>query len=113
MDPAAQQGTFTVDVALDGELPPGARPDLTVDGTIELERLNDVIYVSRPAFGQAQSTIKLFKLEDGGQSAVRVQVKLGRTSVTSVEILEGLQPGDQVILSDTSTLDSYERIRLN
>jgi len=113
MDPAAQQGTFTVDVALDGELPAGARPDLTVDGTIELERLDDVIYVSRPAFGQAQSTIKLFKLEEGGQSAVRVQVKLGRTSVTSVEILEGLQPGDQVILSDTSTLDSFERIRLN
>jgi len=113
MDPAAQQGTFTVDVALDGELPAGARPDLTVDGTIELERLDDVIYMNRPAFGQSQSTIKMFKIDEGGQSAVRVQVKLGRSSVTSVEILEGLQPGDQVILSDTSTLDSYERIRLN
>jgi len=113
MDPAAQQGTFTVDVALDGELPAGARPDLTVDGTIELERLDDVIYMNRPAFGQSQSTIKMFKLDEGGQSAVRVQVKLGRNSVTSVEILEGLQPGDQVILSDTSTLDSFERIRLN
>jgi len=113
MDPAAQQGTFTVDVALEGELPAGARPDLTVDGTIELERLDDVIYMNRPAFGQSQSTIKMFKLDEGGQSAVRVQVKLGRSSVTSVEILEGLQPGDQVILSDTSTLDSYERIRLN
>src|SRR5438034_9183261 len=105
MDPAAQQGTFTVDVALDGELPAGARPDLTVDGTIELERLDDVIYISRPAFGQAQSTISMFKLEEGGQGAVKVKVKLGRTSVTAVEILEGLQPGDQVILSDTSALD--------
>ena len=113
MDPAAQQGTFTVDVALDGELPPGARPDLTVDGTIELERLDDVIYMSRPAFGQPQSTIKMFKVDEGGRSAVRVQVKLGRSSVTAVEILEGLQPGDQVILSDTSALDAFERIRLN
>jgi len=113
MDPAAQQGTFTVDVALDGDLPPGARPDLTVDGTIELERLDDVIYMSHPPFGQTQSTIKMFKLEPGGQTAVRVQVKLGRSSVMAVEILEGLQPGDQVILSDTSALDAYDRIRLN
>lgn len=113
MDPAAQQGTFTVDVALDGELPPGARPDLTVDGTIELERLDDVIYMSRPAFGQPQSTIKMFKLDEGGRSAVRVQVRLGRSSVTSVEILEGLRPGDQVILSDTSALDAFDRVRLN
>jgi HlyD family secretion protein len=113
MDPAAQQGTFTVDVALDGELPLGARPDLTVDGTIELERLDDVIYMSRPAFGQPQNTIKMFKLDEGGRSAVRVRVKLGRSSVTAVEILEGLQPGDQVILSDTSALDAFDRIRLN
>ncbi len=113
MDPAAQQGTFTVDVALEGELPPGARADLTVDGTIELERLDDVVYMSRPAFGQPQSTVKMFKLEEGGQTAVRVPVKLGRSSVMAIEILEGLQPGDQVILSDTSTLDSFDRIRLN
>jgi HlyD family secretion protein len=113
IDPAAQQGTVTVDVALDGELPQGARPDLSVDGTIELERLADVVYVGRPAFGQTQSTVGLFKLEEGGKSAVRVQVKLGRSSVNTVEILEGLQPGDQVILSDTSAWDAYNRIRLN
>ncbi len=113
MDPAAQQGTFTVDVALDGELPAGARPDLTVDGTIELERLDDVIYISRPAFGQAQSTIKMFKLDDEGKTATRVQVKLGRSSVSAVEILEGLQPGDRVIISDTSSMDAFDHIRLN
>jgi HlyD family secretion protein len=113
IDPAVQQGTVTVDVSLDGELPQGARPDLSVDGTIELERLADVIYVGRPAFGQTQSTIGLFKLEEGGKSAVRAQVKLGRSSVNTVEILEGLQPGDQVILSDTSAWDAYERILLN
>jgi len=113
MDPAAQQGTFTVDVALDGELPAGARPDLTVDGTIELERLDDVIYMSRPAFGQAQSTIKMFKLDDDGKTATRVQVKLGRSSVSAVEILEGLQPGDRVIISDTSSMDAFDHIRLS
>jgi HlyD family secretion protein len=113
MDPAAQQGTFTVDVALDGDLPAGARPDLTVDGTIELEHLDNVIYMSRPAFGQPQSTIRMFKLDEGGQTAARVQVRLGRSSVSAVEILEGLQPGDQVILSDTSALDAFDRIRLN
>lgn len=113
MDPAAQQGTFTVDVALDGELPAGARPDLTVDGTIELERLDDVIYISRPAFGQAQSTIKMFKLDDEGKTATRVQVKLGRSSVSAVEILEGLQPGDRVIISDTSSMDAFDHIRLS
>lgn len=113
LDPAAQQGTFTVDVALDGDLPPGARPDLTVDGTIELERLADVIQMSRPTFGQPQSTIKMFKLDEDGKYANRVQVKLGRSSVSAVEILEGLQPGDRVILSDTNALDSFDRIRLN
>jgi HlyD family secretion protein len=113
IDPAAQQGTVTVDVGLDEALPQGARPDLSVDGTIELERLADVIYMGRPAFGQAQSTIKIFKLEEGGQTAVRATVKLGRSSVSTVEVLEGLQPGDQVILSDTSQWDAYERIRLN
>lgn len=113
IDPAAQQGTVTVDVGLDGELPQGARPDLSIDGTIELERLADVIYMGRPAFGQAQSTVGVFKLEPGGKEAVRVQVKLGRSSVSTVEVLEGLQPGDQVILSDTSQWDAYNRIRLN
>jgi len=113
MDPAAQQGTFTVDVALEGALPPGAAPDLTVDGTVELERLDDVIYISRPAFGQAQSTIKMFKLDDDGKTATRVQVKLGRSSVSAVEILEGLQPGDRVIISDTSSMDAFDHIRLN
>jgi HlyD family secretion protein len=86
---------------------------LTVDGTVELERLNDVIFVGRPAFGQTQSTVSMFKLEDGGKGAVRVTVKLGRSSVNTIEVIEGLQPGDQVILSDTSTYDSYNQIRLN
>jgi HlyD family secretion protein len=113
IDPAAQQGTFTVDVALEGELPQAARPDLTVDGTIELERLTDVVYVGRPAFGQAQSTVKMFKLEEGGKSAVLVPVKFGRSSVNSIEIVDGLKPGDQVILSDTSSLDGVNRILLN
>ena len=113
MDPAAQQGTFTVDVALDGDLPAAARPDLTVDGTIELERLDDVVYISRPAFGQANSTIKLFKLDSDGNTATRVSVKVGRSSVNALEILEGLQPGDRVIISDTSSLDAFDRIRLN
>ena len=113
IDPAAQQGTVTIDVGLDGPLPQGARPDLSVDGTIELERLADVIYMGRPAFGQAQSTVGIFKLDASGKEAVRVQVRLGRSSVNTVEILEGLQPGDQVILSDTSQWDAYNRIRLN
>ncbi len=113
IDPAAQQGTVTVDVALDGELPQGARPDLSIDGTIELERLADVIYMGRPAFGQPQSTVGIFKLDASGKEAVRVTVRLGRSSVSTVEILEGLQPGDQVILSDTSQWDAYNRIRLN
>ncbi len=113
IDPAAQQGTVTVDVALDEQLPDGARPDLTVDGTIELERLSDVVYVGRPAFGQSQSTVSMFKLEPEGKSAVRINVKLGRSSVNTIEIVEGLQPGDQVILSDTSAWDAYNRILLN
>ncbi|HVF58074.1 MAG TPA: efflux RND transporter periplasmic adaptor subunit [Pyrinomonadaceae bacterium] len=113
IDPAAQQGTVTVDVALDGQLPQGARPDLTVDGTIELERLSDVVYVGRPAFGQSQSTVTMFKLEADGKAAVRVPVKLGRSSVNAIEIVEGLQPGDQVILSDTAAWDAYNRILLN
>ncbi len=112
IDPSVLQGTVTVDVALDGALPQGARPDLSVDGTIELENLKNVLYVGRPAFGQAQSTVGMFKLEDGGKSAVRVNVHLGRSSVNTVEILDGLQEGDQVILSDTSQWDSSNRILL-
>lgn len=112
IDPSVVNGTVTVDVVFDGPLPQGARPDLTVDGTIQIERLADVIYVGRPAFGQEHSTVGLFKLIDNGQGAVRVQVKLGRSSVNTIEILEGLQPGDQVILSDMSAQDNYDRVRL-
>jgi HlyD family secretion protein len=111
--PAPTQGTLAIDVALDGELPKGARPDMTVDGTIELERLKDALYVQRPTLGQEQSVITLFKYVEGGKEAVRVQVKLGRSSVTDIEILEGLNVGDRVILSDTSQFDSANRIRLN
>ena len=102
-----------MDVAFDGPLPQGARPDLGVDGTIELERLPDVLYVGRPAFGQGQSTVGMFRLEADGQTAVRVNVRLGRSSVNSVEILEGLREGDRVVLSETSQWDGYDRIRLN
>jgi HlyD family secretion protein len=113
VDPAVEQGTVTVDVAIDGELPKGARPDLSVDGTIELERLDNVIYVGRPAFGQENNTVGIFKLVAGSSEAVRTPVKLGRSSVNTIEILSGLEPGDQVILSDTSSMDAHERIRLN
>jgi HlyD family secretion protein len=113
IDPASENSTVKVDIALDAPLPQGARPDLSVDGTIELERLDNILYVARPAFGQAQSTIGMFKLEPGGQFATRTQVKLGRSSVNTIEVLEGLQEGDQVILSDTSQWDAFNRIRLN
>jgi HlyD family secretion protein len=113
VDPAVVNGTVTVDVKLEGELPRGARPDLSVDGTIELERLDDAIYVGRPVQGQPDSTVGLFKLVDGGREAVRVQVKLGRTSVSTVEVVQGLQVGDQVILSDMSAWDGHDRIRLD
>jgi HlyD family secretion protein len=111
IDPAAANGTVTVDVTLEGSLPKGARPDLTVDGTVELERLNDVVYVGRPAFGQEQSTVGLFRLGADG-TAVRIQVRLGRSSVNTIEVLEGLKPGDQVILSDMSAWDAFERVKL-
>jgi HlyD family secretion protein len=113
VDPAVQAGTVQVDVELVGDLPRGARPDLSVDGTIELERLEHVVFTGRPAYGQPNSTVGLFKLVDGGRSAVRVPVELGRSSVNAVEILQGVQPGDQVILSDTSSWDNYDRIRLD
>jgi HlyD family secretion protein len=111
IDPSVQNGTITVDVALTGELPKGAVPDLSVDGTVELERLADVLYVGRPAFGQEHSAVGLFKLQRDG-SATRVQVKLGRSSVNAVEILSGLTVGDQVVLSDMSAWDSFDRVRL-
>ena len=113
VDPAVEQGTVTVDVAFDEPLPKGARPDLSVDGTIELERLDNVVYVGRPAFGQENNTVGMFKLVGGSSEAVRTPVKLGKSSVNTIEILDGLQPGDQVILSDTSAWDAHERIRLN
>jgi len=113
VDPAVEQGTVTVEVAFDEPLPKGARPDLSVDGTIELERLDNVVYVGRPAFGQENNTVGMFKLINDSGEAVRTPVKLGKSSVNTIEILSGLQPGDQVILSDTSAWDSHERIRLN
>ncbi len=113
VDPAVQNGTVTVDVQLTGELPKGARPDLSVDGTIDLEKLDDVLYVGRPAFGQENSTISLFKLDPGGRGGVRVPVKVGRASVNSIQIIEGLHDGDTVILSDMSRYDNTDRIKLN
>lgn len=112
IDPAVQNGTVTVDVAIDGQLPAGSRPDLSVDGTIEIENLKDVLFVGRPVHGAAQSTISLFKLTTDGSEATRVNVKLGGTSVNTVQVLEGLQVGDRVILSDMSQWDNYDRIRL-
>ena len=112
IDPAAQNGTVTVDVALEGALPRGARPDLSVDGTIELERLDNVLYVGRPAFGQEQSTVGLFKLDKETGEANRAQVQLGRSSVNTIEILGGLAEGDEVVLSDMSAWDQFDRIRL-
>ena len=112
IDPAAREGTFEIDVSLNGPLPSSARPDLSVDGTIELERLHDVLKVGRPAFGQAQQTIGMFVLTPDGSEAERRTVKLGRNSVSTIEILEGLREGEQVIISDTSALDSYNRIRI-
>lgn len=112
IDPAVVNGTVTVDVRLEGKLPDGARPDLSVDGSIEIERLNDVLYVGRPVLGQPNSTISLFRLEADGREAIRVPVKLGRTSVSTIEIIEGLKVGDQVLLSDMSAMDGHNRIRL-
>jgi HlyD family secretion protein len=113
IDPAVQNGTVTVDVALDAPLPKGARPDLSVDGTIELERLNDVLYVGRPVQSQPDCTVTLFKVVDNGKGAIRVPVKLGRCSVSTIEVVEGLQVGDQVVLSDMSQWDAHDRVRLD
>jgi len=113
VDPAVQNGTVTVDVRITDELPKGARPDLSVDGTIDLERLDDVLYVGRPAFGQENSTISLFKLDPDQKGAVRVPLKVGRASVNSIQVIEGLHEGDTVILSDMSRYDNTDRIRLD
>ena len=113
IDPAVENGTVTVDVTLDGPLPKGARPDLTVDGTIELERLDDVIYVGRPVFGQEDSVVSLFRLDVEGDEAQRVTVGLGRASVNTIEVREGLTPGDRVVLSDMSAWDAFDRVRLD
>jgi HlyD family secretion protein len=112
IDPAVQNGTVTVDVELLGPLPQGARPDLSVDGTIDLDRMTDVLYVGRPAFGNENSTISLFRVAPDGKTATRVPVKVGRASVNSIQILEGLNVGDTVILSDMSRWDSADRVQL-
>jgi HlyD family secretion protein len=113
IDPAVHDGTVQVDVQLTGQPPPGARPDLSVDGTIEIERLDRVLFVGRPALGQPNTTIKLFKIVDNGKYAVQVPVEIGRASVNSVEIIKGLSPGEKVILSDTSEWAKFDRIRLD
>lgn len=112
VDPAAQNGTVTVEVALEGELPRGARPDLSVDGTIEIERLADVMYVGRPAYGQAESTVGLFKLDPDGRTATRVNVRLGRASVNTIQVMQGLGVGEKVIISDMSAYDNTNKVRL-
>jgi HlyD family secretion protein len=112
IDPSVQNGTRTVDVSLDGELPRGAVPDMSVDGKVILEKLDDVMYVGRPAFGADQAVVTLFKKDPDGAGARRVQVRLGRTSVNTVEVLEGLSVGDKVILSDMSAWDQFDRVRL-
>ncbi len=112
VDPAAENGVVAVDVALDGPLPKGTRPDQSVDGTIQLERLEDVLYVGRPVNGPADSKVSLFKVVDTGSGAVRVAVRLGRSSVSSIEIIDGLKAGDQVVLSDMSAYDNQDRLRL-
>ena len=113
IDPAVQNGTITVDVELTGKLPDGVRPDLSVDGTIDLERMRDVLYVGRPAFGNENSTISLFRLDPDGKGAVRAPVKVGRASVNAIQVVEGLHEGDTVILSDMSRYDTTDRVRLD
>lgn len=113
IDPSVQNGTVKVDVAFSGELPLGARPDLSVDGVIELEHLDNVVFVGRPAFGQEHSTANIFRLDTDGVYATRTPVQLGRSSVNTIEIVKGLEPGDRVILSDMSQWDAHDRIKLN
>jgi multidrug resistance efflux pump len=111
-DPASQNGTVTVDVALDDSLPRGARPDLSVDGTIEVERIPNTLAVGRPAYGQSDATVGLFRLVEGGQYAERVSVRLGRSSVNTVQVVNGLREGDRVIISDMSRYDAVDRVKL-
>ena len=113
IDPAVVNGTRTVDVQLDGPLPPGAVPQLSVDGTIDLDRMKDVLYVGRPALGNENSTLSLFRVDPSGNTATRVSVKVGRTSVEDIQVLEGLKAGDTVILSDMSRYDNVDHIRLD
>jgi HlyD family secretion protein len=113
IDPAATNGTVGVDVSLLGPLPQGARPELSVDGVVQIERLSDVVYMDRPVSGEPGTTIGLFKIDADGKGAGRVNVKLGRASVNTIEVLDGLKVGDRVILSDMSQYDSYQRLRLN
>jgi multidrug efflux pump subunit AcrA (membrane-fusion protein) len=112
IDPSVVNGTRTVDVMLDGPLPAGAVPQLSVDGTIDLERMTDVLYVGRPALGNEDSTLSLFKLDPDGKGATRVPVKVGRASVNDIQVIEGLKEGDTVILSDMSRSDGVDHIRL-
>jgi HlyD family secretion protein len=112
IDPAVREGTVLVDVEIDDQLPPGARPDLSVDGTVQIEKLDDILYMGRPTYGQANSQVELFKLVEEGKMAIRVPVRLGRASVDTIEVVEGLQEGEEVILSDTSQFDEVDRIRL-
>jgi HlyD family secretion protein len=112
IDPAVQSGAVNVDVALEGELPRGARPDLSVDGTIEVDRLVDVLYVGRPAYAQPESRAGIWKVVEGGNAAVRIPVLFGRASVNTIEVLEGLAPGEEIILSDLPQAGDAERVRL-
>jgi multidrug efflux pump subunit AcrA (membrane-fusion protein) len=111
-DPSAVGGSVRVDVALEGALPPGAVPDLSVDGTVQLERLSNILFTGRPAFGAASGTVSMFKLEPDGEHAVRVSVELGRSSVNTIEILRGLEPGDRVVLSDMTQYANVDRVRI-
>ena len=113
IDPAALNGTVGVDVELMGPLPQGSRPELSVDGTIKLEHLNNIVYMDRPVSGEPGSTIGIFKIDPDGKGASRVNVKLGRASVNTIEVLSGLNVGDRVILSDMSQYEAFPRIRLN
>src|SRR5688572_9007612 len=112
MDPAAQGGTVTIDVAIDGPLPSGARPDLNIDGTIQLERLNDILFTGRPTIASENAVVGLFRLDPDGKTAARVKVRLGRVSANSVEVAQGLKPGDRIILSEVQVPDNTDRIRI-
>ena len=112
IDPAVVNGTVTVDASLEGELPKGARPDLSVEGIIELDRANSALFTGSPVQAQPFGSISVFRLSPDGKEAMRVKVKLGRSSVSTVEILEGLKEGDQIILSDISQYDAVDRIKL-